>query len=64
MSEKRWVDKKPVLGDEVSYRPVTLWYLRGTVTEVRGNWAKVRWHSGIEVLEWRENLVPWRVNAA
>ena len=62
---KHWTNDPIVVGDEVSYRSVSLWQRRGRVIDITPAWAMVVWNiqSGPEIVtsrEWLPNLQAWR----
>ena len=62
MPEKHWL-YDVVVGDEVSYRNVNLWFTyRGIVESISGETALVRWNANPGRLsnEWLMNLISWR----
>jgi hypothetical protein len=65
---KNWTNDEIKVGDEVSFRPLSLWQRRGIVVSFEGQWAMVRWnHNGADstpTKEWLPNLQTWREEQA
>ena len=61
---KNWTNDEIKVGDEVSYRPVSLWGRKGVVVTMEGQWATVRWShqstGAAPTKEWVPNLQSWR----
>lgn len=60
---KHWTNAEIVVGDEVSYRSVSLWERRGIVVDLTPVWATVEWTIfGVKQTskEWIKNLQAWR----
>jgi hypothetical protein len=65
---KHWTIVEIKVGDEVSYRPLSLWQRRGVVVSFDGQWAMVRWShqatGATPTKEWIQNLQAWREETA
>jgi hypothetical protein len=61
---KNWTNDEIKVGDEVSYRPVSLWQRKGVVVTMEGKWATVRWSDqtigATPTKEWLPNLQAWK----